>query len=137
MKKLTEFLNHERYQVVAFVITVALTIWLTACPSKVPSLVTPPKLVTRAELKIELDTLLASAEARFHALDRQDELKEALFEQSIAWAQTGVINPLGIITTMCAIAGIGATVDNVRKRRKIKGLETNANSTAKTDPPAG
>ena len=137
LDKLKSFFNHERYQVIAFAVTFAITIWLYGCPSKVPSLSTPSILVTRDQLQIELDTLLASAQAKFAALDKQDEFKQTLFESALVWARTGSLNPIGIITAMAAIAGVGATVDNVRKRREIKALSANANAKTKTDQPDG
>lgn len=127
MKKLLSTLfNHERYQAIAFTITIGLTIWLISCDSKVRSITNPAVKVTRAELQNELDYYLSQVNTRIDDLDRQDEVKKALFDASLLMAQGGAINPIAIITTMAAIGGIGATVDNVRKRKRIKTLENSS-----------
>lgn len=119
-KLLSTLFNHERYQTIAGLLACAAIIWFYGCESKVSSLSTPEKQITRAELQTELETLLSSAEIRFAQLDQQDLLKQTLAEQAFLIAQTGAINPLGIATAIMALFGVGATVDNIRKRKEIK-----------------
>jgi len=124
MKKLLETLfNHERYQTIAIVLIIALLLWTFGCPSHVNSLLVPGRSVTRGELQIELDTLTAMAAARVQDLDRQDAIKELLYQQAMLTAQGGQFNLLGVIAAAAATLGIGATVDNVRKRKEIKDLK--------------
>jgi len=120
LKKLLDFLNHERYQVFAIAICVGLLIWFIGCESKVRSITDPSQMVTRNELVAEIDFYLANAEIRFADLDKQDELKQTLLDAALLYGQTGTINPLGLMATLAGVLGIGATVDNVRKRRDLR-----------------
>lgn len=119
-EKIKTICNHERYQVIAGFCIVVFLIWMIGCNSKVQSLNDPTKKVTRAELRSELDFLIAQANIRFSQLDQQDELKKAIAENALIWAQTGTINPIGLVMGLLAIAGVGASIDNVRKRKVIK-----------------
>lgn len=105
-------------------ITMALLIlvslfWTYGCESKVRPLNGSAVRVTREELQTELNTYLALAEIRFDELDKQDQFKQILFNNAVIFAQTGGVNPLGVITSLAALFGIGATVDNIRTRKKL------------------
>lgn len=122
MKKLwTEFINfasHNTGFVIAQVLAIVAVLWIYGCESQVQSIVDPAKKVTRAELNIEVDTLLSIADIRYAQLDKQDELKKNVLDHALLWTQAGTINPVGLITALAALTGIGATVDNVTKRRR-------------------
>lgn len=123
MKKLlSTLLNHERYQSIAIVLITALLIWTYGCPSKVDSLRSPGNRLTRTEFEIEVTSLLATAEVRLLDLDRQDNIKRLIFDNLLLTAQSGQFNPVGLGMGIATILGIGATVDNVRKRKEIKNL---------------
>lgn len=81
-------------------------------------------MVSRQELQLELDTYLATAEIRYKQLDQQDELKRQLLDYAVLFAEGGTINPVGAIFTIAALVGIGAEVDNIRKRKIIKSTLT-------------
>lgn len=119
MDKIKTFLNHERYKTIGLSLGMIFTIFMHSCASTVPSLVDPQKKVTRDELKIELDTYLATAEVRFAELDRQDEFKNTLTSQVMLFAQSGGVNPIGTLLTIAGLLGVGAVVDDVRTRRKV------------------
>jgi len=124
MKKLLETMfNHERYQSIAVILIAALLVWTYGCPSHVDSLTVPGKSVTRPELQIELDTIVAMAAARSADLDKQDSIKQLIFQQAMLTAQGGQINLMGVIAAAAATLGIGATVDNVRKRKELKDVK--------------
>lgn len=122
MKKILAFMKRERTQVIAVFLCIVLTVWGLSCESKVRSLADPTIKITRAELRIEVDRFLASAEIRFKSLDRQDEFKGLIFNEVLLWSQTGAFNPMGLIPTLIGLFGIGAISDNVRKRIEIKKL---------------
>lgn len=127
MSKTFRFLfNHERYESIAVIIACGLLVYFYGCESKVQSLLFPDKQITRAELQIELETLLAQSENKFTKLDQQDQLKSLIFQQALQAATTGTINPVAALTTIGAVLGLGATIDNVRKRKEIKGLKNNS-----------
>ena len=111
-----EFLNHNRYQVVTTVMVCLVLVWTYACQPQVASLRSPSVKVSRAELQLELEQIIAQAEIRFIDLDKQDQLRQTLFEHTALWATTGTINPVGVWLSIGAILGLGATTDNVRRR---------------------
>lgn len=121
-KKTLDFMNHERYQIIAGFLCIALTVWGLSCESKVQSLRDPTMKVTRDELRIEVEQFLATAEIRFKGLDLQDDLKALFFDKLVLWSQTGTFNPMGIIPLIVGLYGMGAATDNVRKRLEIKRL---------------
>lgn len=136
LAKLKELFNHERYQSIAILVIAAFFLWFYGCESKVRSLANPQLQVTRTSLEAEVDFYLAQAEIRFRDLDRMDEFKRVLVEKTLLIAEGGTVNPYGIIATIIGILGIGATVDNVRKRVEIKTVKAgNANSTKTTRTP--
>jgi len=110
------FLNHNRYQVVTTALVCLVLVWIYSCAPTVPSIQNPTSKITRAELQAELEYYLSQAEIRFTQLNQQDELRQTLFNHTTLWATTGTINPLGVLMSIGAILGVGATADNVRKR---------------------
>lgn len=120
LTKLKKLLNHERYQVVGVCVIIIFFVWFFGCESKVRSLTNPQVLVTRPELNAEVDFYLAQAEIRFNDLDKQDEFKRFLVEKTLIVTEGGSVNPYGIMATVLGIVGVGATVDNVRKRNVIR-----------------
>lgn len=121
MKKLKDFITnfcvHNPGIVIGQVICMLVMLWIYGCESQVHSITTPNVKVTRGELQVEVDSFFALADLRFQQLDQQDELKKTIFEHALLWSSTGTINPVGLMTALAAIMGIGATVDNVTKRR--------------------
>lgn len=120
--------NHERYQTIAVIVTCLLLIWFYGCESTCQSLIDPTKKLNAIELQGELDLILAKAENGRASIEQQEQLKKTILQQAIIAAQTGTINPIALLTSVGTILGIGATVDNVRKRKEIKTLH-NSNST--------
>lgn len=127
-KKMNEIFNklfnHERYQTISILIIAAGLVFLYSCESKVRSLTDPTIKVNRIELESELEAIVKSAEFKFADLERQEALKDLLFEQSLIAASSGTINPIALLTTIGTIFGAGATIDNIRKRKEIKVLKT-------------
>jgi len=121
-QKILDFLNHERYQVIAVVVCLLIIFGGLCCESKTRSLKDPTQKVTRDELQIEVNTFIAKAELRFKDLDRQDELKSLLYEHLMLWSTTGTFNPSALIPLLASVLGVGAVADNVRKRLVIKKL---------------
>jgi len=127
--KLKQLFNHERYQAIGVIVCIALAIWLVSCESQVRSIIDPTKKVNRNELQAEADYTLSLIADRMEDLSRQDELKKLLLQNALLFSEAGTINPYGLIVGIAGILGIGATVDNVRKRQTIKKLENgNSNS---------
>jgi len=120
LDKIIKLIDHNRWIVIAAIIATLLFFWLCGCESQVSSIVEPSKTVTRAELQLEVENFVALAKIRFDRLDKDDELKELIVNNAFLIAQGGAINPLGVVTSMMSILGIGAVVDNRRKDKVIK-----------------
>lgn len=126
MKKIWAFIRHNSGMVVGTILCIFTLIWVYGCPSQVTSITDAPKLVTRAELDIEVNYFLEMAEIRFTELDRQDEFKRTVFAIAMEFVQGGQINPAAVALTIGNILGLGAVIDNVRKRTLINTLKSNA-----------
>lgn len=124
MKKiLLTLFNHERYQSISIIIVIILLLGWWGCEPKSNSIRNPKLKVTRSQLKSELDSIMLEVQNSVNEMDRQEEVINFLFQQALVVGSTGTINPIGILTSIGAILGLGATVDNVRKRKVIKTLE--------------
>jgi len=104
--------------------------WTYGCQSTCKSLVDPERKVNRDELQAEVDGYLAMAKARFTDLDRQDQLKLLIFEQASLFAQSGTVNPMGLVTTAVSIAAVGFGLDARRKKKEIEKTTTATTTTA-------
>jgi len=129
------FIRHNSGIFVGFVLLPFILIYAYSCQSVVISSLEPGRKVTRAELIAEVDFFLAQAESKIQDLDRQDLVKGTIFNSLVELAQGGTVNPAGIALVIGNILGLGAVIDNVRKRtfiNTIKGDYANgANRTQK------
>ena len=132
MTKIWAFIRHNSGIVIGSVLAIAILVWCFGCPSQVVSLSNPPALVTRAGLELEVDHFLKQAEMRFTELDQLDEFKRTIFAWAIDFMTTGKVNPLVIAITLGNILGLGAAVDNVRKRTLINTMKAERGSTVPT-----
>jgi len=91
------------------------------CPSKVISLTDGTKRVTRAELQIELDHFIASAQMKLGQLDKQDELRDLVLKNAFIMVETGTFNPIALTTALFALYGIGNAANQTKNGiKKIK-----------------
>ena len=126
IEKIWRAIRHNQCLATAAVVCIALACWAYGCQSQVESMRTSDKMVTRPQLKIEVDTLLAEAKLKFEDLNRQDAFKRQLFEYGLVVAQGGSVNPVGVAVSLFGILGIGAVADNRRKDGVINSLKRNA-----------
>lgn len=108
----------------SFFIIMLVLLYAYGCEPKTKSLTTPSVKVTREELQTELELFLARARAGEKDLVRQEQIRDMIFNQALVIAQGNQVNPLGVLTSILAILGIGATVDDVRLRRQRKNTPT-------------
>lgn len=104
----------------AWLIVTGLFFYAYGCESKTTSLIDPSIKVNRSRLQSEIDYLLHTGELKFAELDKQDDLKQLIFNQGLVIAQGNQINPIGVITTLMAIMGIGVGADDIRLRKERK-----------------
>lgn len=83
------------------------------CESRVPSLLDPSRKVTRSVLDLELRQLVDLAALRKISLDRQDRLKRLVAENAIILLEGSPANPLGILTGIFGLYGLGKVTKNV------------------------
>jgi len=116
--------NHERYQSVSIITCAVLLLFFYGCEPKCKSIINPNTQSSRSELDAEIEILVSRANSGYASLEQQEQLRQLLFEQTIASATSGTVNPVALMTSIGAILGLGATVDNVRKRKEIKRITT-------------
>jgi len=104
---------------IAIVILTALLFWGYSCQPQVKSLITPEKKVGRAELQVELDSIIATAEFRLADLDKQEQFRDIIFKNAMVMVETGTLNPVGIITMLAGLYGLTrGGADIVQKVKK-------------------
>lgn len=105
---------------VALFFLTALLFWGYGCPPRVPSLLDSTKRITRPELQIELDTIIATAEYRLASLDSQDQFRDIIFKNAMLMVEGGALNPIGIITLLAGLYGITRGGADIVKKVKKK-----------------
>lgn len=123
MIKIWNFIRHNPCIVTGFIACCFILIYAYSCQSTVISLVDPKSRITREGLVAEVDSILAQAELRFADLDRQDLVRDTIFNSVLDLAQGKSANPIGVILSLAGILGIGAVGDNIKKRTYINTLK--------------
>lgn len=123
MKKIWTYIRHNPGIVAGFVLIPFVLFYVYSCQSVTVSTIAGRGKITRPELVAEVDLFLVAAEAKFADLDRQDLVKETIFNSVLDLAQGKSPNPIGIVLTLAGILGAGAGVDNIRKRTHINTLK--------------
>lgn len=113
-------LNDNHNVLIGIVALVLIGLYGYGCESQVKGIIDSETMLSRAELQTEVDYLLAQARNRFTELDRQDEIKLLIFEQAALFAETGAINPMGLLTTAVSIAAVSFGLDQRRKKKQIE-----------------
>ena len=126
--KIWKAIKHNSGVAVAVAICISVVVFGFSCESTTKSLTNPEQKVTRSEFNMEIEQevdRLELATARGIAdLDRQDQIKQKLFEVGSVVATGGTVNPIGVATSLLGILGIGAIVDNKRKDKVISDLKS-------------
>jgi len=135
MKKLLSTLfNHERYQSISVIIASLLLVVWWGCEPKAQSIRNPALKLNRLQLQSELDSIIVQVQNSVADMDKQEKVVNFLFEQALIIAESGTVNPVGILTSIAAILGIGAGVDNVRKRKELKTTKKPNGNTGPVNP---
>ena len=131
MRAIKKIISKNQGCFAALVIIIGILIWGFGCQSQVTSLTEPSIKVTRAELDIEIDgevlrlereleILMRQAALKVLDLDRQDAIKQKLFDFAALTVANNAINPAGAVALAFSIFGIGAVIDNRIKDKVIK-----------------
>lgn len=105
---------------IAIIVLTALLFWGYSCQPETKSLLHPGEKVTRPELQIELDSIVATAEYRMAELDQQEAFRDLIFQNALVVVETGTMNPAGILTLLAGLYGILRAGKDVKDRIKIK-----------------
>jgi len=127
-------IRHNQSIFISLILAVIFSFWFLGCQSRTQSLVNPLVKVTKDELNIEytselsrlkneLDVLKATTEVRLQDLHKQDAFKQALYNNARLIVDGGNPNPLGLLSLLGTLFGIGAVIDNRKKDGLIKGLQ--------------
>ncbi len=118
--------NHRG--IITALVTASVCLWLYACESKVRSLDGSGQLINRAELQLELDRYMATAQMRMAALDRQDAFRSLIIENSLLIVSGTPFNPLGLITAIAGIYGFTHATSKVVSAAKKSQAKRKANN---------
>ena len=113
--KLTK-LSENWPKTLALIVLTAFLFWGFSCPPSVPSLINSEKRVTRPELQIELDSIIATARFRLADLEKQQQFRDIIFKNALLMVDGGVVNPIGIITGLAALYGLGSAGKQFKDR---------------------
>ncbi len=106
--------------IAALILCAGVTFYAYGCESKTTSLIDSRRTINREQLTMEIDQLIRLTENKVADLDKQDALKQFIFEQTIIVAQGGTVNPVGVLTSLMALMGIGFGADDIRVRKQRK-----------------
>jgi hypothetical protein len=141
---LWETLKNNTFTSTAIVIITGILITFHGCQPTTESIITPGKQVSRSELQAELNLTVADYESKTkHIIALAESRNKKIIQQEQFWAwvgnelalyaQTGTINPFGIIAGLFGLLGVGAACDNVKQRLTIKTLKNGSSSSSSTN----
>jgi len=128
-----ETVRHNKSIFISFILAAFFSLWFFGCESRTQSLLIPGTKVTEGALNVEytselarleneMNTLKATTEVRLQDLHKQDAFKQALYNNAQLIVEGKNPNPLGLLSLLGTIFGIGAIIDNQKKDGLIKGL---------------
>lgn len=125
LQKIWTAIKHNHVLVVSMLACVVLIAWTYGCQITTRNPFEPSEKVTRPELDAEIENYVAKVSLAYKDLAKQEEIRSLIFNSAVAYASGEGVNPVGVITTLASILGIGAVIDNRRKDAVIKS-KTNA-----------
>jgi hypothetical protein len=108
-----EWLKKNWTAILIGVTTVLLMMFYIGCQARTQSLSDPKRLVSRGELQIELNNVLATAELRMADLDKQEAIRSLILQNALVLASGGTLNPVGIISAIAAVYGLATAGQKV------------------------
>ncbi len=115
-----EYIKKNIHWLISINIATLVIAYAYGCESETRSLIYPERKVTRAELTTELELLEQKSAIAYADLERKDRIRDLVLNQSLIIAQTGTVNPVGVIMSIMSVLGIGVAADDVRVRKKLK-----------------
>lgn len=122
------WLKKYKSLITACLISFFVLLYVYGCEPKVESINGNRRMVTREELQVELNQIMALAEVRMLELEKQEQLRALILENALIIVEGQPFNPVGLITGFAALYGvsqgsfqIGRGVKNKVKKRKNNG----------------
>lgn len=128
LKKILQLLNDNHWYIIAAALISATLIWGYGCESQVRSLIDPTKKVNRSELQVEIEYVAGIARTRVEDLDKQDAIKQALFDALTIASTGGQINTMGILNLLATIGAISWGLDRNKKLKDARATTTTTNT---------
>lgn len=91
-----------------------------SCPPTTKSLFNNSKKITRPELQLELDTIIATAQLRLADLDKQQQLRDVILKNALIMVETGTFSPFGMATALFGFYGIATAATKAKNAIKKK-----------------
>jgi hypothetical protein len=118
--KILETLRHYQGTIAAVVVCIILVVIGFGCQVTTENPFEPGTKVTAEELDIAVRAYADKAALAYADIERQEQIRAAVLEAGLAYAQGGGVNPIGLASTMMGILGLGAIADNRAKDKVIK-----------------
>ena len=123
--KIMDTITHNKALIVAFGICAILSLWGYGCEPTTRSPFDYTKQVTRLQLDNQVKSYANDVNLAYSDLQKQEQIRAAILNAGLVYAQGGGINPLGLACTLMGILGIGVAVDN-RTKDAVIVSKTNA-----------
>lgn len=120
MQKLLDHLAAHWPQTIAIVLALSVTVWLVGCPPTAPSPLDPTKQLTAAELAAELEYIIVRFDISQADIAQQERFRKILINNALLIVETGTFNPLGILTGLAALYGVGSAGNSLKNKIKNK-----------------
>lgn len=132
MSEIWKWIEHNRFVVISPLVAILLWFYAYSCTPATRDPIDPTKLLNAQELKVSFETwqsnqktIALQFELAGEDLKYQAEQNAKIEKMIIDLASANVADLPGLVTLLISGGGIGAIVDNVRKRGLIAGLKRN------------
>lgn len=128
---MVRWIKKHSTMLIAAAVTIGFMFYAYGCEPRVRSPLDGKRLISRAELQLELEQFIGKVEFLVADLDRQERFRALFLQNALALASGQPINPIGILTGVATIYGvtqggrnITKVVKTARNKRKVKNGDT-------------
>lgn len=132
MKKIVEWVEYNRFLVIGIMLSACLAFYAASCTPQVTSPLDSAKIVDARGLELELKTWesqqsLMTAKFESAGQDLQEQIEnQKKIDKLLGDIAANATNPASWPGLLLTGGGLGAIIDNIRKRGVISGLKRNA-----------
>jgi len=110
-----EYLKNKSTIILIVCVTIGFLFYAYSCEPKVTSLFDKKRTITRQELQLELDQLLALADIKMAELEKQEKIRGIILQNALILVQGQPFNPAGLITAIASTYGIIAAATKTKE----------------------